>query len=50
MFVLSQTGLRVPLIDNLNATAQYNVDWDSAPTTGRVRTDKAVLLTLGYSW
>lgn len=50
MFVRSQTGLRVPLRKNLNATAQYNVDWDSSPTAGRGRTDKTVVLTLGYSF
>lgn len=50
VFVRSQTGLRIPLRDRLNATAQYNVDWDSQPTNGRVRTDKALLLTLGYTW
>ena len=50
IFVRSQTGLRVPLMDKLNATAQYNVDWDNTPTPGGVRTDKALLLTLGYQW
>ena len=49
-FLRSQTGLRVPLYKNLNATAQYNVDWDNNPTAGRVKTDKTALLTLGYSW
>jgi putative salt-induced outer membrane protein YdiY len=49
-FLRSQTGLRVPLYKNLNATAQYNLDWDNNPTPGRVKTDKAALLTLGYSW
>jgi putative salt-induced outer membrane protein YdiY len=50
VFVRSQTGLRVPLMERLNATAQYNVDWENEPTNGRVRTDKALLLTLGYTW
>jgi putative salt-induced outer membrane protein YdiY len=50
MFVRSQTGLRVPLMDRLNATAQYNVDWDNNPTLGRSQTDKTLLLTLGYTW
>ena len=50
MFVRSQTGLRIPLIEKLNATAQYNVDWDNMPTPGRARTDRALLLTLGYTW
>lgn len=50
IFVRSQTGLRFPLVRSLNATAQYNVDWDNQPAPGRVRTDKTLLLTLGYSW
>ncbi len=50
VFVRSQTGLRVPLVDKLNATAQYNIDWDSQPSAGRDKTDRALLLTLGYSW
>ena len=49
-FVRSQTGLRLPLYKNLNTTVQYNVDWDNNPTEGRVRTDKALMLTLGYTW
>ena len=50
IFARSQTGLRVPLRKSLNATAQYNVDWDNQPTAGSVRTDRALLLTLGYTW
>lgn len=49
-FVRSQTGLRVPLLKSLDATAQYNVDWDNNPTAGRVKTDKTLLVTLGYVW
>jgi putative salt-induced outer membrane protein YdiY len=49
-FLRSQTGLRVPLYKNLNATAQYNLDWDNNPTDGRVKTDKTTMLTLGYTW
>ncbi len=49
-FVRSQTGLRAPLLKSLNATAQYNVDWDNNPAAGRVRLDKTLVLTLGYSW
>jgi putative salt-induced outer membrane protein YdiY len=49
-FVRSQTGFRVPLYKNLNATAQYNLDWDNNPTDARFKTDKTLLLTLGYSW
>ena len=46
----SQTGFRIPLIDKLNATTQYNVDWDNTPTGGRGSTDKILLLTVGYAW
>ncbi len=49
-FLRSQTGLRVPLYKKFNATAQYNLDWDNQPTNGRLKTDKAAMLTLGYSW
>ena len=37
-------------IGGVNATAQYNVDWENTPTDGRARTDKILLLTLGYTW
>jgi putative salt-induced outer membrane protein YdiY len=50
IFVRSQTGLRVPLIENLDATAQYNYDWDNTPAPGTVRADGMLLMTLGYHW
>lgn len=50
IFVRSQTGLRFPLIRQLNATAQYNLDRDNQPAPGRDKTDRTLLLTLGYSW
>jgi len=49
-FVRSQTGLRVPLTKDLNATAQYNFDWDNTPAPGAVRDDGTLLMTLGYRW
>ncbi len=50
IFVRTQTGLRWPVLEGLDATAQYNVDWDNNPAAGRVKTDRAVLFTLGYRW
>jgi len=49
-FVLSQTGLRVPLWQGLLATAQLNVDFDNAPAAGKAKADRTYLFTLGYHW
>ena len=48
--VLSQTGLRFPLIEKLNATFQVNWDWDNTPAPNTKRVDTDYLVTLGYSW
>ncbi len=45
----SQTGLRVPLFQGLNATAQINYDWDKSPQPGAVSADTTYLFTLGYA-
>ena len=46
----TRTGVRVPLSYGFNATAQLNVDWESEPAPGREKTDKTVLLGLGYEF
>jgi len=46
----SKTGLRLPLVDRLNATAQLNLDWESRPSPGRVPTDSTLLLGVDYSF
>ena len=46
----SRSGLRVPVIARLNATAQINVDWESEPAPGRASTDRTLLLGLDYTW
>lgn len=46
----SQTGLRVPLAKNLNASTQLNVDWAKSPSPGRKSTDAALIFSLGYGW
>ncbi len=48
--VLSQTGLRFPLIEKLNATLQVNWNWDNTPAPDTKRADTDYLFTLGYSW
>ena len=46
----TKTGVRVPLYTNIDATAQLNVDWDSAPAPGRDTVDSVLLLGLGYKF
>jgi putative salt-induced outer membrane protein YdiY len=48
--VRTRTGLRVPVKNGLNLSAQVNLDWDSDPAPGRTSTDTIYLLGLGYAW
>jgi putative salt-induced outer membrane protein YdiY len=48
MFIKSRTGIRVPIYKRLNASLQYNLDWERSPSPGREKTDKALMFTLGY--
>lgn len=50
LFVRSKSGLRVPLVARLSATAQLNVDWERRPAPGRKPTDTTLLLGVDYSW
>lgn len=50
LFVRSKTGLRLPLVARLSATAQLNVDWERRPAPGRKATDTTLLLGLDYAW
>ena len=49
-FFRSQTGLRVPLLQRLLATAQLNADFDNKPAPGKTKSDRTYLFTLGYQW
>jgi len=46
----SSTGLRIPLSDNLQATIQYNFDWDNTPSDNADEDDHETLVTAGYVW
>jgi len=50
MSILSQTGFRIPFYNNLNATLQFNWDWDKSPPLGIEKVDKAYIFTIGYQW
>jgi putative salt-induced outer membrane protein YdiY len=48
--VYMQTGLRLPLMQRLVATAQLNVDFDNAPASGKQKSDRVYLFTVGHQW
>jgi hypothetical protein len=50
VIVRSKTGLRLPLIERLNATAQLNLDWERRPAPGRVSTDSTLLFGVDYAF
>lgn len=48
--VLSQTGFRIPFYKSLNATLQFNYDWEKSPPPGTEKADKTYIFTIGYQW
>lgn len=50
VFIRSQTGLRFPFYENLNATMQLNYDWDKSPPRDKAKSDRNYIFTLGYLW
>lgn len=46
----SRTGVRVPLVERFNATAQLNVDWERRPAPGRASTDSTLLVGVDYTF
>ncbi len=49
-FIKSRTGIRVPMFTSINASLQFNLDWDNDPAPGRKHTDRALMFTLGYQF
>jgi putative salt-induced outer membrane protein YdiY len=50
LFLRSQTGFRLPILANFNATAQFNYDWDNTPPPGTRKADEYYIVSLGYTW
>lgn len=50
MVVRSQTGLRAPIIDDLTANLQVNLDYNSDPGPGFKTTDRTYIVGLGYKF
>ena len=46
----SATGLRIPILDSLQATVQVNFDRNNSPAAGAKKDDYEYLLTGGYTW
>jgi putative salt-induced outer membrane protein YdiY len=46
----SQTGLRIPVLDSLQATVQVNFDRNNNPAADAKKNDYEYLLTGGYAW
>jgi putative salt-induced outer membrane protein YdiY len=50
LFVRTKTGLRMPLVAQVGARVQLNVDWERRPAPGRHAVDATLLLGLDYSF
>lgn len=50
VIVRTRTGLRVPLTDQVNMSAQLNLDWEREPAPMRDAIDSTWLLGVGYKW
>jgi len=48
--IRSQTGFRAPIIDDLTANVQLNVDYNSDPGPGFKTTDRTFIVGLGYAF
>jgi len=46
----SETGLRIPIIDRMQATVQFNFDRNNSPAQDAKKNDYDTLITGGYAW
>lgn len=46
----TQTGIRVPFIDQFNTTFEVDWGWDNSPAEGKKRSDTSYIFSVGYSW
>lgn len=49
-YITSQQGLRWTMLENFISTVQYNWRYDNTPAPGTKKSDKQILLTLGYAF
>jgi len=43
-------GLRIPIIDRMQATVQFNLDRNNSPASDAKKNDYDTLITGGYTW
>ncbi len=48
--IKAQTGLKFPLTAGLNATLEYDVDYDNDPPAGVKKSDDTYIAGIGYTW
>lgn len=46
----TKTGVRIPIISNLNANFEIDVEWDNSPGEDKERTDSTYIFGLGYTF
>jgi len=46
----SEIGLRVPIVDRMQATVQFNLDRNNSPAPDAKKNDYETLITGGYTW
>ncbi len=49
-YITSQQGLRWTMLENFISTLQYNWRYDNTPAPGTKKSDKQILLTVGYAF
>lgn len=50
LIINASTGVRVPVVLGISATAQYDIDWDRSPPDDADSTDQTYLIGVGYDW
>ncbi len=50
LIINASSGVRLPIVAGINATAQYDIDWDRSPPDDADSTDQTYSFGVGYDW
>ena len=50
LIINASTGVRLPIVAGINATAQYDIDWDRSPPEGADSTNQTYSFGVGHDW